>query len=122
MTTTTEPLQEQQREVPEQELALADLDLPEETAGEIAGGSPSDCDDDWGCGENHNEVLAVTALSTTTTEPQQEQREERGEELALADLDLPQESARDVAGGTTPGGCDDWGCGGNHNEVLAVTA
>ena len=59
---------------------------------------------------------------TTTTEPQQEQqREEPAEELALADLDVPDESAGEVTGGTR-GGCDDWGCGMNHNEVLAVTA
>jgi len=61
MTTTTEPQQEQQREERAEELALADLDLPEESAVAVAGGTPSDCDDDWGCGGNHNEVLALTA-------------------------------------------------------------
>jgi hypothetical protein len=59
---------------------------------------------------------------TTTIDPQQEQSsEEPGQELALADLDLPDESSRDVTGGTR-GGCDEFGCGSNHNEVLAVTA
>jgi hypothetical protein len=60
----------------------------------------------------------------TTTEPQQEQHREEPEhekELALTDLDLPDEKAGDVTGGTR-GGCDDWNCGSNHNEVLAVTA
>jgi hypothetical protein len=63
---------------------------------------------------------------STTTEPQQERRREEPEseqELALADLDLPDEHAGDVTGGTRgDGGCDEWGCGSNHNEVLAVTA
>jgi hypothetical protein len=62
----------------------------------------------------------------TTTEPQQKQHRQEPEhepedEAALADLDLPDERAGDVAGGTR-GGCDDWNCGSNHNEVLAVTA
>lgn len=112
MTTITEPQQEQQREEPEQELALTDLDLPEESAGEVTGGTRDSCDDNWGCGSNHNEVLAVTA---------EQQREEPEQELALADLDLTDESARDVTGGA-PSGCDEFGCGANHNEVLAVTA
>ena len=59
---------------------------------------------------------------TTTTEAQQEQRREEPEdELALADVDLPDETAQEVTGGTR-GGCDDWGCGSNHNEVFAGTA
>jgi hypothetical protein len=59
---------------------------------------------------------------TATTDSQQEQRREEPEqELALTDLDLPEEQAGDVTAGTL-GGCDEWGCGGNHNEVLAVTA
>ena len=61
MTTTTEPQQEQRREEPEQELALADLDLPEERAGEVTGGTRDDGCPTWGCGSNHNEVLALTA-------------------------------------------------------------
>ena len=59
---------------------------------------------------------------TTTTEAQQEQGREEPEnehEVALADLDLPDESAGNVTGGTR-GGCDEFGCGTNHNEVLAV--
>ncbi len=62
---------------------------------------------------------------TAITEPQQEQqREEPGpeQELALADLDLPEQSAGEVTGGNRGGGCDEFGCGANHNEVLAVTA
>jgi hypothetical protein len=60
---------------------------------------------------------------TTTIDPQQEQvREEPEQELALADLELPDESSRDVTGGTRDDGCPTWGCGSNHNEVLAVTA
>ena len=56
------------------------------------------------------------------TEHQQElHREEPDEELPLADLDLPEESAGDVTGGTRVA-CEDWGCGTNHNEVLAGTA
>jgi hypothetical protein len=70
MTTTTESQLEQRREEPvqEQELALADLDLTDERAGEVtggkldrtAGGIRGGCDE-FGCGGNHNEVLAVTA-------------------------------------------------------------
>ena len=70
-------------------------------------------------------------MSTTTTEAQQGQRRgdpEPEQELALADLDLPDVGAREVTGGRVdatsgiPGGCDEFGCGSNHNEVLAVTA
>jgi hypothetical protein len=57
---------------------------------------------------------------TTITE-MEPRPEEPEEELPLADLELPQESSGDVTGGTR-GGCDDWGCGMNHSEVLAVTA
>ena len=56
MTTITE--MERRPDEPEEELALADLDLPEESAGEVTGGTRCE---DWGCGTNHNEVLAVTA-------------------------------------------------------------
>jgi len=65
---------------------------------------------------------------TTTTEIERRPEEEPEHEHALADLDLPDESAREVTGGTrdvtagTPGGCDEFGCGMNHNEVLVVTA
>ena len=27
---------------------------------------------------------------------------------------------KDPKGGRKPGGCDEWGCGMNHNEVLVV--
>ena len=65
---------------------------------------------------------------TMITELERRPEEEPEHELALADLDLPDESAREVTGGKldvtagAPGGCDEWGCGSNHNEVLAVTA
>ena len=59
-------------------------------------------------------------MSTTTEAQQEQRREELEDQLALADLDLPEESASDVTGGTR-GGCDDFGCGTNHNEVLALT-
>jgi hypothetical protein len=58
---------------------------------------------------------------TTITDTERRPEEEPEEELALADLDLPDERAGDVTGGTRAG-CDDWACGSNHNEVLAVTA
>ena len=58
---------------------------------------------------------------TTIIELEKRPEEEPEEELALADLELPEERASEIAGGTR-GGCDDWGCGMNHNEVLAVTA
>ena len=58
---------------------------------------------------------------TTIIELEKRPEEEPEEELALADLELRDESAREITGGTR-GGCDDWGCGMNHNEVLAVTA
>jgi hypothetical protein len=57
---------------------------------------------------------------TTITEMERRPDEEPEEELALADLDLPEASAADVAGGTLVG-CPTWMCGSNHNEVLAVT-
>jgi hypothetical protein len=68
---------------------------------------------------------------TTTTEPQLEQRPEEPahrQDLGLGDLDLPVERAGAVTGGKVDlaggirGGCDEWGCGTNHNEVLAVMA
>ena len=74
MSTTIEPTQEQRREEPEPEqgeFALADLDLTEQSAGEVTGGRVDvtgrekiavygKCPPD-GCSSNHNEVLAVTA-------------------------------------------------------------
>src|SRR5205823_6540309 len=81
------------------------------------------------CGANHGLLegpdfagwTATTSTVPTTSEPQQAQRREEPEqELALADLDLPGESAGDLAGRTRGGGCEDeFGCGTNHNEVLA---
>jgi hypothetical protein len=60
---------------------------------------------------------------TTTTEIDRRPEEKPEEAPALADLDLPEESAGEVTGGTRGGGCDDeFGCGSNHNEMLAVTA
>lgn len=59
---------------------------------------------------------------TTITDTERRPEEEPEQELALTDLDLPEQSAADVAGGTRDDGCDEWGCGMNHNEVLAVTA
>ena len=71
MSTTTEAQLEQSREehAHEQELALADLELTDERAGEVTGGRidatsgkpGGGCEDEFGCGSNHNEVLAVTA-------------------------------------------------------------
>ena len=58
---------------------------------------------------------------TTTEHPQELHREEPHEELPPADLELPEESAGDVTGGTRVA-CEEWGCGSNHNEVLALTA
>jgi hypothetical protein len=58
---------------------------------------------------------------TTITDTERQPEEESEQELALADLDLPEERADDVTAGTR-GGCDDWACGSNHNELLAVTA
>jgi hypothetical protein len=63
MTTTSEPRKEHRREEPappEQELPLPDLELRDESADEITGGTRSACEE-WGCGSNHNEVLALTA-------------------------------------------------------------
>jgi hypothetical protein len=68
MTTTREP-QEQRPEEPVQELALGDLELGDERAGAVTGGRVDltggirggGCDDEFGCGSNHNQVLAVTA-------------------------------------------------------------
>lgn len=61
-----------------------------------------------------------------------EQREERpDDELELRDLDLPEDRAADVTGGRLAkdvsgaargGGCDEWGCGTNHNEAMSVTS
>jgi hypothetical protein len=72
MTPTTESQLEQRWEEPaqEQELALADLDLPDKSAGAVTGGKldrtaggirGGGCDDEFGCGSNHSEVLVVTA-------------------------------------------------------------
>jgi hypothetical protein len=61
MTATTDSQAEQRREEPEQELALTDLDLPAERAGVVTGGTRGEDCEEWGCGSNHNEVLAVTA-------------------------------------------------------------
>jgi hypothetical protein len=60
---------------------------------------------------------------TTITELERRSEEEPEEEFVLANLDLPDEGAREVTGGTRDdGGCEEFGCGGNRNEVLAVTA
>jgi hypothetical protein len=107
MSTTTE-LERRPEDEPEEELTLKDLDLPDERAAEVTGGTRPPCDD-WGCGMNHNEVLAVTPLA--------EQREEDEREI---DLEVPAETAGEVTGGTRPP-CEEWGCGSNHNEVLALT-
>jgi hypothetical protein len=65
---------------------------------------------------------------TTITELERRPEEEPEKELELADLDLPDERAGAVTGGKVDltggsrGGCEEFGCGSNHNEVLAVTA
>jgi hypothetical protein len=57
-------------------------------------------------GASDNRVPKGEAM-TTTSEPQEQRREESAteEELALADLELQEEGAREIAGGTR-GGCD----------------
>ena len=112
--TTTPELERRPEDESAEELALADLDLPDQQAGEITGGTRPPCED-WGCGTNHNEVLALTPPSLT---PEAQKREE--DERALADLEVPDETAGEITGGTRPP-CEDWGCGMNHNEVLSFT-
>src|SRR6185503_2450495 len=86
-------------------------DLPVKTAQDVKGGvRRSGCDDEFGCGTNHNETLLQ---ATKTTAPKQGTK-------ALV-KDLPVKTAQDVKGGVR-GGCDEFGCGTNHNETLLQAA
>lgn len=55
------------------------------------------------------------------TEQEQRRDDKPEDELALRDLELPDDQAGNVKAGAR-GGCDDWGCGSNHDEAMVVTA
>jgi hypothetical protein len=110
----------QDEEQADDQLALVDLDVtPDQVEGVTGGTRGGGCDDEFGCGTNHNETLALTPEDDPAETP------------ALDDLELTDEQAagvvggrlaRNVTGAARSGGCDEWGCGTNHNEVLVFTA
>jgi hypothetical protein len=64
--------------------------------------------EDWGCGMNHNETLVDDV-------PRLEQADAWGQWLARVQAFI---FARFTTDAPVRGGCDDWGCGMNHNETL----
>ena len=66
--------------------------------------------DEWGCGSNHNETMLGGSLAI-------------GQAYSVADsvsdllASIQAFFGRPTSGG---GGCDDWGCGTNHNETMLI--
>ncbi len=78
------------------------------------GGVPGGCDD-WGCGMNHNETIVSDATST-------QQPDTWSQLLTSLRVFVFTRFSSYAPGGGAPGGCDDWGCGANHNETMVSDA
>ncbi|MCM3906056.1 MAG: hypothetical protein ND866_30600 [Pyrinomonadaceae bacterium] len=76
----------------------------------VPGGGPHGCDDEFGCGTNNNETMVSDATSIQQADPWS---------LWLTSLQgFISRFSSYAPGGGVPGGCEEFGCGMNHNETM----